>query len=48
MLLTTYSTTHFSITPKLQPDYLDKVYKQQTVRYGLFAKDVTGYGSHLA
>src|SRR5271154_3937407 len=38
MPLTTYSTTHFSITPKLQPDYLNEVYQQQAVRHGLFAK----------
>jgi hypothetical protein len=44
----TSSITHFSMTPKLQPDYLNKVYKQQAVRYGLFAKGLAGCGSHLA
>src|SRR5271156_5167908 len=38
MPLTTSSTTHFSITPKLQPGYLNGVYQQQAVRHGLFAK----------
>src|SRR5580700_5507857 len=38
MPLTTSFTRHFSITPKLQPDYLNEVYKQQAVRYSLFAK----------
>ena len=38
MPLTTSSTTHFSITPKLQPDYLNEVCQQQAVRHGLFAK----------
>jgi hypothetical protein len=48
MPLTTSSTTHFLMPPKLQLDYLNKVYKQQAVRYGLFAKGLAGYGSHLA
>ena len=38
MPLTTSSTTHFSMTPKLQPDYLNEVYKKQAVRHSLFAK----------
>ena len=48
MRLTTSSTTHFSMTPELQPDYLNKVYKQRAVRYGLFAKGLAGCESHLA
>jgi hypothetical protein len=47
MPLTTSSTTRFSMTPKLQPDYLNKVYKQQAVRYGLFAKSLDDCGLHL-
>jgi hypothetical protein len=48
MPLMTYSTTHFSMIPKLQLDYLNKVYKQQAVRYDLFAKGLAGGGSYLA
>jgi hypothetical protein len=48
MLLTISSITRFLMIPKLQLDYLNKVYKQQAVRYGLFAKGLAGYGSHLA
>ena len=48
MPLTTSSTTHFSMTPKLQPDYVSKVYKQQPVKYSLFAKSLAGCVSHLA
>jgi hypothetical protein len=36
------------MTPKSQLNYLNKVYKQQAVRYGLFAKGLAGYGLHLA
>jgi hypothetical protein len=39
MPLATYSTTHSSTIPKLQLDYLNKVYKRQAVRYDRFAKD---------
>jgi hypothetical protein len=48
MLLTISSTIHFSMIPKLQPDYLSKAYKQQAVRYGLFAKGLAGCGLYLA
>jgi hypothetical protein len=48
MPLTTSSITHFLMTPKLQPDYLNKAYKQQPVRYGLFAKGLAGCESHQA
>jgi hypothetical protein len=48
MPLTIFSTIHFLMTTKLQLDYLNKVYKQQAVRYGLFVKGLASYGSHLA
>jgi hypothetical protein len=48
MPLTTYSTTYSSTIPKLELDYLNKVYKRQAVRYDRFAKDPAGCGSYLA
>jgi hypothetical protein len=48
MPLMTYSITLFLITPKLQLDYLNKVCKQQAVRYDLFAKGLAGCESYLA